>query len=255
MHEIHIIMENFEFTRFIERYLDNKMESSEKRWFEKEMEGNLWLRKELELRRKSNEIVSNFDAVNLRKKLQKAEMHHRNESVIKKAVRKVPVNYAAIFVGLIIISTLVILSEKSIDLRSFTDNAVDNYNALTIHRSGEINAPIQLTKGMELYREGKYNEAIQQFELLVDGNNSAIQSNFLNGIANMQIDRYKEAISSFNTVIKHNDNMFIEDAAYYLSLCYVNIEENERARAILEGIISSESRYRKDAKKVLRSID
>ncbi len=248
-------MENIEFTRFIERYLDNKMQASERRWFEKEMEGNLWLKKELELRRKANEIASNFDAVKIREKLQRAEMLHRKESSISKAVKKVPVNYAAIFLGLIIISTLIILSGNSFDLRSYTSDSVDNYTALTIHRSGDVNVPRQLSMGMQLYREGKYNEAIQQFELLVDGNQSTIQSNFLNGMANMQISEYNKAIKSFDVVIEHNDNMFIEDASYYLGLCYVNIEENERAKAILEGIISSESRYRKDAKKLLKSID
>lgn len=248
-------MEKIEFTRFIERYLDNKMEPSERKWFEKEMEGNLWLKKELELRRKANEIAANFDAVKLRQKLQKAEMNHRNESAIGKAVKKVPVNYAAIFIGLIIISTLVVLSGNSINIRSFTGNAVDNYNALTIHRSGNINAPAELTRGMELYRQGKYDEAIEQFVLLVDGDQSTIQSNFLNGMANMQINEYRKAIESFDIVISHNDNMFIEDASYYLGLSYLNIEENDKARTILEGIISSESRYRKDAKKVLKSIN
>lgn len=248
-------MENIEFTRFIERYLDNKMQSSERRWFEKEMEGNLRLRKELELRKKANEIASNFDAVKLREKLQKAEMRHRNESAIGKAVKKVPVNYAAIFVGLVIISTLIVLSGNSLNIRSFTANAVGNYNAMTIHRAENINAPAELTRGMELYRQGKYDEAIDQFELLVDGDRSTMQSNFLNGMANMQINEYNKAIESFDIVIRHNDNMFIEDASYYLGLSYLNIEENEKARTILEGIISSESRYRKDAKKVLKSIN
>lgn len=248
-------MENFELTRFIERYLDNKMQASERRWFEKEMEGNLWLKKELELRRKANEIASNFDAVKIREKLQRAEMLHRKESAIGKAVKKVPVNYAALFLGLIVISTLIILSGKSLDLRSYTSDAVDNYSALTIHRSGDVNVPTSLSMGMQLYREGKFSEAIQQFELLVDGNQSNIQSNFLNGMANMQINEYSKAIKSFDVVIEHNDNMFIEDASFYLGLCYINIEENERAKTIMEGIISSESRYRKDAKKVLKSID
>ena len=255
IHEIHIVMENIEFTRFIERYLDNKMEPSERKWFEKEMEGNLWLKKELELRRKANEITSNFDAVKLREKLQKAEMRHRNESVIGKAVKKVPVNYAAIFIGLIIISTLVLLSGNSLNIRSFTGKALDDYNALTIHRSGDINVPAELTRGMELSRQGKYNDAIQQFEMLVDGDQSSIQSNFLNGMANMQIDEYRKAIESFDIVISHNDNMFIEDASYYMGLSYLNIEENEKARTILEGLISSDSRYRKSAKKALKSID
>lgn len=248
-------MKNIEFTRFIERYLDNKMQSSEKRWFEKEMEGNLWLRKELELRRKANEITSNFDAVNLREKLQKAEKHHRSTSVIEKVANKVPVNYAAIFLGLIIISTLLMLSGNKIDIKSYTGDAIDNYNALTIHRSGDVNIPAELTIGMELYREGKYSEAIEQFKFMISGDQAAIQSNFLNGMANMQIDEYSEAIKSFDIVIDHNDNMFIEDASYYLGLCYMNIEEKEQARAIMEGIISSESRYRKDAKKILKSID
>lgn len=247
-------MKNVEFTRFIERYLDNKMQASEKRWFEKEMEGNLWLRKELELRRKTNEIASNIDAIDLRSRLQIAEQEHRKSSLINKAAKKIPVNYAAIFLGLIIISTMVILSGNSFDLKDYTGDAVDNYNALTIHRSGDNITPEPLSLGMELYRNGKYSEAIEQFQYLIAEEQSVIQSNFLNGMANMQIEEYTDAIESFDIVIGHNDNMFIEDASYYMGLCYMNIEDTDRAKVIMEGIISTESRYKKDAKKILKSI-
>ncbi|MEZ5010220.1 MAG: hypothetical protein R2744_00550 [Bacteroidales bacterium] len=60
-------MEKIEFTRFIERYLEGKMQPAEKSWFEKELDGNLWLRKELELRQKTDKIVANSSAMDFRK--------------------------------------------------------------------------------------------------------------------------------------------------------------------------------------------
>lgn len=255
MHEIQIVMENIEFTRFIERYLDDKMQSSEKRWFEKEMEGNLWLRKELELRRKANELASNFDAVKLREKLQNAELKHRNTSVLDKAVKKVPVNYAAIFVGLIVISTLLILTGNRMDLQSYTADSLDSYNASTKYRSGNIDTPNQVITGMEFYYEGKYNEAIKQFEQLIIDNQSTMQSNLHHAMANMKISNYTEAIKYFDIVLDHGDNSFGEEASYFKGLCYINTKEDEKAKVIMEGILSSKSRYKKDAKKILKNID
>ena len=46
-------MKKIEFTRFIERYLEGKMQKAEKLWFEAELEGQYGLcSKELEMRRK-----------------------------------------------------------------------------------------------------------------------------------------------------------------------------------------------------------
>ncbi len=247
-------MEKIEFTRFIERYLEGKMQSSEKQWFEKEIEGNLWLQKELELRRKADKIVSNLGAIDLRSKLMEAETRHKNISRVEKAVNKIPVNYAALFLGLILISTLLILSGNSFDIGAFTDSAVDAYSVNTTSRSDSPVYPAELMTGMQLYSNDDFSLARTEFAKIPDTSENTIQSKYLLGLSNMQLKEYLEAVKSFKQVIDHKDNMFLEDSEYYLGLCYYNLEDMSKAKVIMEGIINSENRFRKDAKKILKKI-
>ncbi len=247
-------MEKIEFTRFIERYLEGKMQSSEKQWFEKEIEGNLWLQKELELRRKADKIVSNLGAIDLRSKLMEVETRHKDISRVEKAVKKIPVNYAALFLGLILISTLLILSGNSFDIGAFTDSAVDAYSVNTTSRSDSPVYPAELMTGMQLYSNDDFGLARTEFAKIPDNSENTIQSKYLLGLSNMQLKEYSEAVKSFTQVIDHNDNMFLEDSEYYLGLCYYNLEDMNKAKIVMEGIISSENRFRKDAKKILKNI-
>jgi tetratricopeptide (TPR) repeat protein len=141
------------------------------------------------------------------------------------------------------------------DLQSYTADSVDSYYAPTTHRSGKVNTPDQIINGMEFYNNGKYNEAIEQFEQLNIDNQSTMQSNFLHAMANMKIFNYTEAIKYFDIVYRHDDNSFTEDATYFMGLCYINTKEDEKARAKMEGILSTKSRYKKEAKKILKNID
>jgi lipopolysaccharide biosynthesis regulator YciM len=64
--------------------------------------------------------------------------------------------------------------------------------------------------------------------------------------------QYNEAGKSYKNVVDHNDNLYIEDANWLLGLCYIKTGETEKARARLEMIAASESRYSKKAAKALR---
>lgn len=247
-------MEKIDFTRFIERYLDNKMQSSEKLWFEKELEGNILLQKELELRRKTNEIVSNLGAVDIRSKLMEAEARYKNEGRVEKTIKRIPVNYAAIFLGLIVISSVFLFTGNKFDLGTYTNNAIDSYSINTSNRSNSPTSPSELLPGIELYKQQKFDEAKQSFLSVQQDTEGSIQANYLSALSNMQTAEYKEALRYFIKVIQHNDNMFIEESKFYLALCYYNIKEEDKAKVILEGIMNSESRYRKEAKKLLRKI-
>ena len=62
-------MKTMDFSDFIERYNAGEMSESETQWFLKEIEGNQNSRNEVELRKKTDEILKNQDVISLRSKL------------------------------------------------------------------------------------------------------------------------------------------------------------------------------------------
>jgi thioredoxin-like negative regulator of GroEL len=55
-------------------------------------------------------------------------------------------------------------------------------------------------------------------------------------------------------VIDDNDNLFLEDAEWYLALCYLKTQEPEKAADVLDQIKRSESIYKKDAARIMRKM-
>ncbi len=245
-----IIMKKIEFTRFIERYLEGNMQSAEKEWFEAELEGNPGLQKELELRRKVNKYVDNQDAIAFRQSLMNAETRHRKAVAKRKAATKQVIQYAAIFAGLILIGTISLYIRTN-NIADIATKYSPEYAPLAAYRSSSAGLDEAYTRATEYYNSGNYTEAIRWFNRIVDAD---MQVEFLKGSSHMHISKYNEAIGSFSKVVEDNDNLFIEDAIFYLGVCYIQTDQADKAKELLVGVVNSENRHKKDARKLLRKI-
>jgi TolA-binding protein len=76
----------------------------------------------------------------------------------------------------------------------------------------------------------------------------------MHGMANMEVNNYPVASGSFTRVIEHNDNLYLEDAAWYLGLCYMMTGETDKAAKQFIAISKSKSRYSKEAAKLARRL-
>ncbi|MBE0666353.1 MAG: hypothetical protein IH593_01645 [Bacteroidales bacterium] len=82
-----------------------------------------------------------------------------------------------------------------------------------------------------------------------------MESVFMHGMANMEVKNYPAASGSFTKVLQQNDNLYLEDAAWYLGLCYMMNEQTDKALRQFELIAASRSRYNKDAKKLAKRLN
>ena len=246
-------MENAQLTRFIERYLDSNMQPSEFKWFEKELDGNLWLQEELDLRRKTNEYAGNSDAIDFRQKLMKVEDNHRSRGPISKAVSSKPAYYAAVILGIIIISGIFIIRDLSDNTEKLiTENTI--YSPPMNPRSATlVNSQLYMT-ALDLYKQQDFEQAVIWFEKILDAETTeGAEYNYMFGFSNMKIERYGPAINSFTKVIDHSDNMYLNDAQWYLAVCYYRTNDKAKLIPLLETIASSESIHKKPARKLLRN--
>ncbi|MEZ4999489.1 MAG: hypothetical protein R2727_01995 [Bacteroidales bacterium] len=101
------------------------MQPAEKSWFEKELDGNLWLRKELELRQKTDKIVANSSAMDFRKKLMEAEQRHRSSGSVARVFGTVPAQYAAFFIGILLISSMFLLVPRNLIRESWLQRSCE----------------------------------------------------------------------------------------------------------------------------------
>ena len=245
-----------DYSYFIERYNSGDMTETEKQWFIREMENNRELVREIEFRRRTDEILQKKDSMQLRSKLAFIESQ-RKENIRKAAERRMTVaKYAAVFAGAAIITSMILFTGRSLTSEEIINQFYNSYDAPAAHRSSSsLTASSEYLLGLKYYNEKDYKNAASQFAKVLEKNPDDMQTYLLSGVSNMEVKKFNEAKKSFTTVIEDNNNLFIESAKWYLALCYIKTEDNTKAKDILMSIKKEGGVYSKDARKILRRIN
>jgi tetratricopeptide (TPR) repeat protein len=247
-------MKTIDFSYFIERFNAGEMDDAEKEWFRKELNNNEKLRKEVDLRRRTDTILKNQDVMNLRNKLNAIEKKRSVPLPAKKPGRRINIRYAAAIAGVVIIGSIALLSDRQLSSDEIIDRFYKPYEAESSLRSVELVKNQDYKLALEYYNINDYRNAAIYFEKVIENEPGNMHSTLLNGISNFEIQNYPEAEGSFSKVIDDNNNYYIDHAQWYLALCYIKTDEKLKAVDQLAIIEKSRTIYRKDAKRILRSL-
>lgn len=247
-------MKTIDFSYFIERYISGEMSTSEKEWFLKELDGNEKLCTELHLRQHTEDVLKGKDIISLRNRLNGIEK--RREMIItgKRSMMQANLKFVAVITGIILIGTITMYTGRNLSNDEIMNRYYKKYEPPTATRSGQSETNADFTLAMEFYNTQNYGQAAILFNKIVESNPKDMQSTLLNGIANFENNKYPEAKRSFGFVIENNNNLYIDQAEWYLALCYVKTGEREKAIRQFEMIIDGDGIFRKDAKKVIRKL-
>lgn len=250
-------MEKINYEIYLEKYLDDELSSSEKKWLEKEIDGNDKLKTELELRRDVNNLLSDTDMLRF-----SSELDHAYEEYALETDRK-PFLYGQLkkkiaTVGsaavLVIAAVFVYVNNyKPLDKQALYESYFEPYEAM-VYRSSSDNVDNILREAMQYYENKNYAQAIIGFEKVLEKDSLNVPTNFYSGISYMEIEKYNKANHSFDVVIDQKNSLFMEQAQWYLGFCYLMTEHNEKAKEQFQSIATSDSFYNKKARKVLRQI-
>ena len=114
--------------------------------------------------------------------------------------------------------------------------------------------------------EGKLQDALQQYDaenfkaalkllqeiLAAEPNNAA--ANFYAGVSYLKVEESERAVASLQKVIALDDSKFSEPAEWYLALAYLQKNDMEQTRAMLNDLIAQERVYKEQATKLLERL-
>jgi tetratricopeptide (TPR) repeat protein len=243
-----------DFSYFIERYNSGEMNEAELTWFRKELDGNEELRREVELRKKADMVLKNHDVIQLRSKLSDIESKRAAEEPVKTRIKRIPLGYAAAIAGFILVSSIFLFNGRNLTSDEILDRFYKSYEVTSPSRSQQAILNSDYSTAIEFYNIRDYRNAALYFSKVLSEDPKYMESTMLYGVSNFEIKDYTEAKQSFMKVIDDNDNLFLEDAKWYLALCYLKIQEPEKAADMLDQIKRSESIYKKDAALIMRKM-
>ena len=238
----------------IERYLSGMMSQDEEKWLKAEIKGNRELEWELELRRRTNIVLSDMSVIELRNKLEAIEMKRRAANPVHRTTVRVA-RVAATIAGAAIISSAIYFPNREVSTSKLFSQHFRSYEAITYSRSANVTTNALFASAMEAIRSKNYDMAVSYLNQIVNADQANIESVFMLGVASMEVKDYNKAEEMFSKVIKQNDNLFIEDANWYLGLCFMVTEKKDKALRQFEYIADSKSKYSREARKLMRKLD
>lgn len=247
-------MKTIDFSYYIERYNAGEMSDAEKQWFLKELDGNEKLLNEVSLRKRTDEVLKNQNIISLRNKLSGIEKRREANIPVRNSKKPAYPKYAAVIAGLVLIGSITMFPGKNLSSEEIINRYYKAYEPPTTQRSGQSGTNADFTLALEYYNTHDYQNAAILFNKMVESNPKDMQSTLLNGITNFEKNKYSEAKRSFGNVINDNNNLYIDQAQWYLALCYVKTDEREKAIQQLEIIKKEGGIYRNDAKKIIRKL-
>jgi len=237
----------------IENYLSGSTGNAEEKWLKKEIGKDPDLAREVALRRRTNEILADRSIIDLRTKLGIIEMKKRAEGTFRKTAVRAASYAAAILLALFLCSALYVA------LRPGSDDVLFNKYYARYETPGAVRSVVSsgntlMENAIASYTAKDYDKAISYLEQVIIAGQGDMEAVFMQGMANMEVNNYPIASGSFTKVIEHNDNLYLEDAAWYLGLCYMMTGETEKAVKQFSDISKSKSRYSKKAAKLTRRL-
>ncbi len=245
-------------TELIEKYNDGELLGIDLENFKNRLNSDPDFAREFKLYQDIDKALLEKDILVFRKQLQNAKKvadEEKKEKVIVPFYRKRITYWAAaviitVFAMGYVISGIIDNSYSGEKLYSMYYNPDD---AVLIERSGDSNADKVLIEAMQIYDKGMYADAVDLFKLAGDNNTAR----FYLGISYMEIDELDLANEALQIVIQHNnkDNLFVEQAEWYLALCALKSENMEKAISQFSSIANGDSFYNNKAKEILSYIE
>ncbi len=242
---------NFKHSASIEQYLANEMAPAERAAFTNELRLNQELSQELKLAQSIDSAIYNDDIIDLRRKLIAAINTDRDFKaevpVVRMNNRKWWYAAASLLALCAVTATLYLQTNRNISSDSLFTQYYNSENIVDLTRGDE-----NIVEAVIKFQQKDYNTASELFNRILRKDNSNIAVWFYYGIANIETMNYENSIKAFNTIIKHNDNLYIEHAEWYLGLCYLKSNQKDKAIDQFVVVASNPDNYHwQEAKNIL----
>jgi tetratricopeptide (TPR) repeat protein len=153
---------------------------------------------------------------------------------------------------LLAIAGLYVFRNSQSDHEQLFQEYFQPYENVISERSGKND---NQQKGMELYDQKKYEEAIVLLKLAImeDSDNASLKSYL--GIAYLAAGHAQEAKTTFDAIVKNDRSLFKEVAEWNLAMTYLKLDDEASMKRTLEGIIQQKDHlYYQQAKDLLKRL-
>lgn len=242
----------------IDDYLLDYLDESDRADFEAHLAENIKLMEEVRLQAEINDSILEKDILKIRASLSEITGESKESTKIRKFIpdnlKEKPLQLisAAASIAAVVSAGFLSLNHENMNAEKLYRQVYHPYEATGLFRSATVANPA--INGIDLYNAHRYDEAIVQFSSVLNDNCDHPMSNFFTGLCYMEKNEFDKAIGSFQNVIDEKDNLFIEQAQWYMALSYMGANKEKDAYELLNRIVGNSGYYRRNAKELLKKL-
>ncbi len=237
----------------ITKYLDGELDTISSARFEEDLLKDYDLQMELNLYKEVFESIADHEVMDIRARLNSLHepaMQELKKNSSRPLRRTVRYAVTAASVALLLGIGLFSLIKES----NFPDKFLTAYDVTMVHRSADINLDLTLQEALDKYENKEYREAVILFEKVLEYDPGMLSTQLYAGISYIEIKEYKHAEGSLKKIIDQNDNLFIEQAEWYMGFCYLMTDRREKAIRQFADIAGKKGFYSEKARKILKRL-
>lgn len=242
----------------MEGYIYNELSDEEMALFEAELAVNRDLLSEIDLIRNVDQALMENDVVQLRHKLQEISVEiasrKRTERSFVARIKVRKVVFSSVAASLILLLGLTgILSSRSSEGELY-EKFYSAYQTTGISRSSGVSSNQSLTLALQKFDSQDYEAALRLLQDVISRDEGNMVGHFYSGVSFQETGKYQNAIREYETVIIDKDNLFVEQANWYIGLCYLQTNENKKAYRQFKRIAQHDGFYQLKAQAILRKM-
>ena len=240
----------------LENYIHNKLSDEELSSFEEELTSNYDLVSEIDLIKNIDLALQEKDIMQLRSKLKDIAGEIASEKQTERSIAG-KVKYKRTLISAVAASLILLMGITGVLSRQSSQSEIykdfyNKYETTGIVRSASVATDKTLTEAMQKFDSKDYDAALNLFSEVISRDQNNMVGHFYSGVTLQETGKYNNAIKEFETVIIDKDNLFIEQAQWYIGLCYLQTNENKKAYKQFKKIAQCNGFYQQQAKAILR---
>ena len=240
----------------IEDFIDGELDGTLLEEFNIELAENSDLKAELKLRRQINEVIGETDVQKLRTALKDAkELAETNK--VRKMIPDTQNNLfrllrTSVAVILVLIGVTGILNSGYLSMDTTYDKF---FEAPTWSPERSVTVDLKPLQEAQLaFLDGNYTKVLRLKDMASKTIANSPVFQFYTAASFQKMDNFNDAITEYSDVISHGDNLYIEEAEWFRSLCYLKKGDKKLAKQELLAVIDRNGHYKQDAKAILRRL-
>ena len=243
----------------IESYLGEELDEQTMAQFEDELMANSGLAADLAFYKEVNNAIVEVDVMALRANLQNIALDENNRISEKLGVaspkRKNLIWYAAASTILLMFAFSSLVKHKTYTSQQLYTSYYQPYKSGANVSRSALSSVNELNTALREIDRGDYPAALSLLKSVSTKDQDGFSINFYSGVAYQELGEYRNAISSFSQVVQQGDNLLVEQSEWYIGLCYLRIEEREKALTQFRSIVSRNGYYREQSSKLLKQLE